>query len=41
MNRFYKRYSDVIFHLFKDNKWSNLAELSDKTGYSKVQSGVI
>ncbi|WP_349730547.1 BglG family transcription antiterminator [Peribacillus frigoritolerans] len=35
MNRFYKRYSDVVFHLFKDNKWSNLTELSDKTGYSK------
>lgn len=35
MNRFYKRYSDLIFHLLNNNKWISIAELCDKTEYSK------
>jgi biotin operon repressor len=35
MNRFTKRYSDIIFHLLSNHKWWSLAELSEKTGYSK------
>lgn len=35
MNRFYKRYSDLIFHLLNENKWSSIAEISKKTEYSK------
>ncbi|PFJ08828.1 hypothetical protein COD67_22595 [Bacillus cereus] len=35
MNRFGKRYSDLIFHLFYAEKWSSLAELSEKTKFSK------
>lgn len=35
MNRFYKRYSDLIFHMLSENKWSSLAQLADKTGFSK------
>lgn len=35
MNRFTKRYSDIIFNLLSDNKWWSLAELSERTGYSK------
>ncbi|MBT2687720.1 helix-turn-helix domain-containing protein [Bacillus sp. ISL-47] len=35
MNRFYKRYSDIIFYLLSENKWNSLAQLADKTGFSK------
>ncbi|MDO7485257.1 helix-turn-helix domain containing protein [Peribacillus frigoritolerans] len=35
MNRFYKRYSDLIFHLLNNNKWISITELSDKTEYSR------
>jgi len=35
MHRFNKRYTDLIFHLFNDNKWSSLAELSNKTDSAK------
>ncbi|MBR8645698.1 helix-turn-helix domain-containing protein [[Brevibacterium] frigoritolerans] len=35
MNRFYKRYSDLIFHLLNNNKWISIAELSEKTEYSR------
>lgn len=35
MNRFTKRYSDLIYYLLSENKWWSLAELSEKTGYSK------
>jgi len=35
MNRFYKRYSDLIFQLLSEEKWTSLAVLSDKTGFSK------
>lgn len=35
MNRFTKRYSDIIFNLLSDYKWWSLAELSERTGYSK------
>ncbi|WP_375794265.1 HTH domain-containing protein, partial [Peribacillus frigoritolerans] len=35
MNRFYKRYSDLIFHLLNSNKWIIIAELSEKTKYSR------
>ncbi|MCE4047367.1 helix-turn-helix domain-containing protein [Bacillus sp. Au-Bac7] len=36
MNRFYKRYSDLIFQLLSEDKWNSLAVLSDKTGFSKT-----
>ena len=36
MNRFYKRYSDIIFQLLSEEKWNSLAVLSDKTGFSKT-----
>ncbi|WP_139325625.1 helix-turn-helix domain-containing protein [Paenibacillus sp. FSL R5-0490] len=35
MNRFYKRYSDLIFHLLSENKWISLAQLAERTGFSK------
>ncbi|PFJ14734.1 hypothetical protein COD67_12850 [Bacillus cereus] len=35
MNRFGKRYSDLIFYLFYADEWSSLAELSKKTGFPK------
>lgn len=39
MHRFYKRYSDLIFHLLNDNRWSSVAEISKKTEYSKSTIG--
>ncbi|MBG9587830.1 helix-turn-helix domain-containing protein [Cytobacillus firmus] len=35
MNRFYKRYSDLIFHLLSENNWISLAQLAERTGFSK------
>ncbi|MGM0838273.1 MAG: helix-turn-helix domain-containing protein [Bacillota bacterium] len=35
MNRFYKRYSDLIFLLLNEKKWSSIAEISHKTEYSR------
>jgi len=35
MYQFIGRYGDLIIHLFDENNWNSLAELSAKTGYSK------
>lgn len=35
MNRFNDRYSKLLYHLFYEDNWCSLTELSKKTGYSK------
>lgn len=35
MNRFNERYTDLIYHLFREDSWCSLADLSEKTNYSK------
>lgn len=35
MNRFNDRYSKLIYHLFYEDSWCSLNELSNKTGFSK------
>ncbi|MFJ7752603.1 BglG family transcription antiterminator [Peribacillus muralis] len=35
MNRFNNRYSELVYHLFYEDNWCSLNELSKKTGYSK------
>ncbi|WP_081092495.1 helix-turn-helix domain-containing protein [Peribacillus simplex] len=35
MNRFNDRYSELMYHLFYEDTWCSLNELSKKTGYSK------
>ncbi len=35
MNRFNNRYSELMYHLFYEDNWCSLNELSKKTGYSK------
>lgn len=35
MYRFIGRFADLVLHLFDDNGWNSLSELSEKTGYPK------
>ncbi|NRG45192.1 helix-turn-helix domain-containing protein, partial [Bacillus sp. CRN 9] len=35
MNRFNDRYTKLIYHLFYEDSWCSLNELSNKTGFSK------